>query len=62
MELAHDINSANITGADSARERLGAILQLLEAGVTGKTAGWHEVLLSKRPGVRISGQKGDWPE
>src|SRR5947209_14609531 len=62
MELAHDLRSAGITAADSTRERLSAVLQLLEVGVTGKTAGWHDGLLSQWPGVRISGRKGDWPE
>src|SRR5947209_20439494 len=62
MELAHDLRSAGITAADSTRERLSAVLQLLEVGVTGKTAGWHDGLLSQWPGVRISSRKGDWPE
>jgi hypothetical protein len=41
MQLAHDLGSAGVAGADGSLEPLGAVLQLLEVGVAGKTAGWH---------------------
>ena len=55
MELAHDLGGAGVAGADRALEPLGAVLQLLEIGVAGKTAGWHCGLLSQWPGVRNLG-------
>ena len=55
MELAHDLGGAGVAGADRALERLGAVPQLLDVGVAGKTAGWHCGLLSHWPGVRNLG-------
>ena len=52
VELAHDLGCAGVAGADRALEGLGALLELLEVGVAGKTAGWHTGLLSPGPGVR----------
>ena len=55
MELAHDLGSAGVVGADGSLEPLGAVLQLLEVGVAGKTAGWHcgvlfSIILLRRAG------------
>ena len=61
MKLAHDLSGAGIAGADRTPKRLGAVAQLLQVGITGKTAGWHVGLLSDLPDVRCSGQKGDSP-
>src|SRR5205823_7443671 len=52
VELAHDLGRAGIAGAHRALEGLRALLELLEVGIAGKTAGWHEGLLSPEPGVR----------
>ncbi len=41
MELVDDVGSAGIAGPDRTLKRLGAVLQLLEVGIAGKTAGWH---------------------
>jgi hypothetical protein len=46
MKLAHDLSRAGIVSADRALKRLGAVSQLLQVGITGKTAGWHVGLLS----------------
>ncbi len=55
VKLADDRGSAGIAGTDRALKRLRALLELLEVGVAGKTAGWHKGLLSPRPGVRNHG-------
>jgi hypothetical protein len=41
MELTHELNSVGIAGANRTLERLRPLFQLLEVGVTGKTAGLH---------------------
>ena len=51
VELVDDLGSAGVAGADCPLERLRAVLQLLEIGIAGKTAGWHKGLLFT-PGVR----------
>src|ERR1700733_6792464 len=52
VELVDDLSGAGVAGADRALERLRALLELLEVGVAGKTAGWHKGLLSPGPRVR----------
>ena len=60
MELVDDLGSASIAGSDRSLERLGAVLQLLEIRVTGKTAGWPtKASFRSRPESAISGRKGD---
>ena len=41
MELVDDVGSTGVARPDRPPKRLGALLQLLEVGVAGKTAGWH---------------------
>jgi hypothetical protein len=41
MELVHDVGSAAVAGPHRTLKRLGAVLQMLDVGIAGKTAGWH---------------------
>jgi len=41
MKLIGNVGSAGVAGPDRTLKRLGAVLQLLEVGIAGKTAGWH---------------------
>jgi hypothetical protein len=57
--IERQFDDAGIAGANSALKRLGALPQLLEVGVAGKTAGWHKGLLSPSPESAITGRKGE---
>src|SRR6201999_3230789 len=59
MKLVDETGGAGVTGANRALKRLPSVLELLEVGVTGKSAGWHRGLLSPEPGVRNLGRKGE---